>query len=441
MIFSLYGKPGFISPDTGSYAAPASELAKYGTFSANGTPEIVRTPGYPLFLAMFIELPQWELWAVTAQCFIAGLVTVLTYKLAKSLAGIRAGCFAAFIFAVSPITVTYTTFIITERLTSFFMAVLCAAMFKFLEKPRMAPNVLAAAASSCGAFVRPAAMFVPYCVAAFIIFSCAAKKIRAARIAAFVVVFLLISAAPIRLWEYRNLRVSDYRGFSAISAVNLYFYNAAGVLAKLENKSFYDMQNEMGYYDSDNYKAKHPGQQGLSRGEIFNSMAREGREIIKSNPYIYAKVHIQGMLFAVITPGTHTLVRRSWGENAPGFRSMKHGRSMTSFIMVLIKEMPITFMIFSSSATLLAIVYLFSAAGFMVCGRTRQFETAFVTLTAAYFILIAGGPAATDRFRDPINFIIAMWAGIGIERFLTHKKQWRQMMNTFQCILFSKKLA
>ncbi|MDR1471768.1 MAG: glycosyltransferase family 39 protein [Synergistaceae bacterium] len=412
----LYGKSGLISPDTESYVAPAIELAKYGTFSVDGIPETTRTPGYPLFLAMFITLPQWEFFVVTAQCFITGLMATLTYKLAESLAGTRAACFAALIFTASLLTVIYTSSILTERLASFFIATLCMAIFKFLERPGVAPVLLAGAASVCAAFVRPAAMFMPYCVIVFIISCGIAKKINISRIEAFIVVFSIISIVPIKLWEHRNLAASGYKGFSSISAENLYFYNAAGVIAKLENKSFFDAQTELGYYDNEIYKAKHPEQKGLSQGEVFNLMAEEGKEIIKNNLYIYSKVHLTGMLFAVITPGTNNLVRKSWVENAPGFRRIKHGRSMPSFIIALMKEMPLTFLALAASAILLVFIYLLSAAGLAACIKTHALETTFLALTAAYFIIIAGGPAATDRFRDPFSFIIAIWAGIGVEQ-------------------------
>jgi hypothetical protein len=177
----------------------------------------------------------------------------------------------------------------------------------------------------------------------------------------------------------------------------------------------------MGYYDNAIYKAKHPEQQGLSQGELFNLMAKEGKAIIRNNLYIYAKTHLTGMLFIIITPGTNNLVRRSWGEDTPGFREMKHGKSMMAFIITVIRKMPVTFIIFATSAIMLAIVYLLSIAGILACGKTRTFEAVFLLLTAAYFIFISGGPAATDRFRDPFNFIIAIWAGIGVDWAMTYK--------------------
>jgi hypothetical protein len=410
-IFSVYGISGSIAPDTSSYVAPALELAQRGTFSVNGIPETLRTPGYPLFLALFTGLPDWELFVVAAQCLITGWMAAITYKFAEFFAGARAGCFAAIVFTVSPLTVIYTTFILTERLSSFLTAILCAAMFKFLKKPATAPIVLAAAAAACGAFVRPAAMFIPYGVAAFIVFYGIVQKIGMRKLAAFTAVFLLVSLAPIKLWEYRNFLASGFKGFSSISAVNLYFYNAAGVLADLENKPFSDIRSEL--------EMELSRQKGLSQGEMFNFMERKGKEIIKDNLYAYLKVHLAGALGTMTTLGASDIMRGSWGKVFPEFWTARHSRSAVGFITTAIKEMPSVFIILALLTTYLVLAYPLSILGFAECLRAHIFETVFLALTAAYFILIPG-PAGYSRFRQPVGFIIAIWAGAGIDRFLAY---------------------
>ena len=51
----------FQSPDTSSYLVPAETLVDDGVFASGGEPEIRRTPGYPLFLAIGFQLgfPLW----------------------------------------------------------------------------------------------------------------------------------------------------------------------------------------------------------------------------------------------------------------------------------------------------------------------------------------------------------------------------------------------
>ncbi len=46
------GVDALIQPDTGSYLRPGRNLLLHGQFASGGLPELVRTPGYPLFLAL-----------------------------------------------------------------------------------------------------------------------------------------------------------------------------------------------------------------------------------------------------------------------------------------------------------------------------------------------------------------------------------------------------
>jgi len=53
---------GFYAPDTESYLKPAQELINHNRFYSDGTPEIIRTPGYPLLLTLGLALNR--LWVV-----------------------------------------------------------------------------------------------------------------------------------------------------------------------------------------------------------------------------------------------------------------------------------------------------------------------------------------------------------------------------------------
>ncbi|MDR0765085.1 MAG: glycosyltransferase family 39 protein [Synergistaceae bacterium] len=399
-IFYLSGKDvsTLHTPDTASYVATAAELVKYGTFSADGIPEIMRTPGYPLFLAIFIGLPKWELFVVAAQCFIAGLMAVVTYKLAESLGGARAGLFAAFFFTVAPLTARYNSYILTERLSSFLTALLCFAMFKFLRKPGMTAIILAAAAIAYGAFVRPIAMYLPYCVIAFLIFWGIAKKINVLRLVALLAVFSLISIAPIKLWEYRNFLASGYRGFSSNSAICLYFYNSARVLARLENKPFTPV-------------VVMPERNGLSEGEMFNLMNEEAKGIIMDNLFVYAQIHLAGMLQTLLQPGMGSIRQeKEKSGDASTFQRIKNR----------IIETPLKFIIYVSLAISLAFGYILSLAAFVKYVKIHTFEIVFLALIAAYFTTLSGGTDAYNRFRQPFSFIIAIFAGTGINWLIAY---------------------
>jgi 4-amino-4-deoxy-L-arabinose transferase-like glycosyltransferase len=243
-ILLIGGRAALVSnSDSRGYLNPAAEMIRLGTFSVDGVPEIVRTPGYPLFLAPFTLLPEPlpTVAAAVAQCLIAGVMTVLTFRIAVRFAGrgsaeaegasTRAGIIAAVLFMLSPMTLYYSSMILTERLFSFVLLLACMAVLAFLERPSVCCAALAGLLSAGAAFVRPAAMYMPLGVIGYlVIWGLFVKKFTLRRTAAFVAAFALCSLSPVFLWEHRNYALTGFRGFAAVSALNMYFYNSAPLI-------------------------------------------------------------------------------------------------------------------------------------------------------------------------------------------------------------------
>ena len=77
----------FYAKDTGTYLQPATELLATGNFATNGVAEIMRTPGYPLLLAMGLKLGHVELVTIFLQIiFPSELLTCLRYRFGRILA-------------------------------------------------------------------------------------------------------------------------------------------------------------------------------------------------------------------------------------------------------------------------------------------------------------------------------------------------------------------
>ena len=69
--------------DTDSYLGPAQGLVQTGKFSQQGTPEIKRTPGYPLLLALGIRTGQVEIFAIWIQILLGVAVTLVVFFTAR----------------------------------------------------------------------------------------------------------------------------------------------------------------------------------------------------------------------------------------------------------------------------------------------------------------------------------------------------------------------
>jgi hypothetical protein len=98
------------------------------------------------------------------------------------------------------------------------------------------------------------------------------------------------------------------------------------------------------------------------------------------------------------------------------------GKGIREIVQEALRANPVTLMVFmliGLGTGAVIVSYLFVAFGIRTGFKANFFETLFLLGVAAYFIVIGGGAVGYSRFRDPVNFLIALWGGMGIEYFIT----------------------
>jgi hypothetical protein len=178
-----------------------------------GVPELMRTPGYPVFLVPFLAHLRL---AVLIQAALGALVCFVVANFARRRAGPIAGILAALIVAVDVPTILNSKELITEAL---FQAVLTPAIFAALE----GNPFLAGATLGIAALIRPVAeVLVPLVAIPF-----AVKRNWRGTIAALSLPILIIAA-----WAVRNDRVAGVFTLTVEGPMNLYLYTAPAVIAR-----------------------------------------------------------------------------------------------------------------------------------------------------------------------------------------------------------------
>ena len=71
--------------DTPSYTAPIEDLLHHASFTVRGVPEVQRTPGYPLLLALVTALFGNVLWSISLVALFGAATAVLTWELYRRL--------------------------------------------------------------------------------------------------------------------------------------------------------------------------------------------------------------------------------------------------------------------------------------------------------------------------------------------------------------------
>jgi hypothetical protein len=413
----------FHSPDTGGYVKLAMELMSTGYFTNDGYPEIVRTPGYPIFLIPGLFLGNVEIITILLQVVLGCLSTYLIFKIAHILFNnTRTSWFCGFLYAIEPISILYTNKILTETIfTSTILLFLYFILHYFVNKS-LFYLISASVALSVATYVRPISYLLPLIVTVFLfIFICLNRRnVQLLLIHSFI--FLLSSMIITGLWQLRNKIETGYSGFSGISDVSFFFYQAASVLAKQQNIPYYTMQDRLGYSSRDIYLLNHYEQRTWPYSQQLRYMRNEGIKILFNNPLIYLKIHIKGMLLILFDPGaTDYLKLFNLYPESGGLLGFIIDEGIVKSITTLAQEKPLVFWS-NVFLGLNLMVYLgLSIIALAAKNFVSNFQIVFLLNIGLYYFIISGGPQGLNRFRHPLMPLICILSGYSlaliVERF------------------------
>jgi hypothetical protein len=410
--------PGvFLSADTLSYLEPARTLCLTGRFAGPSGPEIVRTPGYPVFLLPGLATGHVIPVTIALQVLASCLTVYLVYRIALLLFEHRwQAVFCALMYAIEPLSILFAGILMTETLFTTLMMLFLYFLVKYLRIGSVRALLGAAVALAASIYVRPIGYFLPAILAiGLVAWGSAACWLRLGSLLAHIALFLTVTMGLTGLWQLRNRLEAGYPGFSAISDISMYYYQGASVLAVQEKVPFYEMQARMGYNNGLYAPQLHPEQRGWSQTEKLRYISREGRRIVLEAPALYARIHLAGIVRHLIDPAATEYLRYfHLYPRSGGFLGVLVDKGLVGAVLSLARERPLVFWSNLILAPLLGFYLLFSLVAL--------FSTRFITDpavlaalgVAAYFLVIAGGPAACSRFRHVDMPILCISAEYGL---------------------------
>lgn len=385
----------FLSPDSKTYLIPAHNLLYGKGFTdVDGRPEVIRTPGYPLLLAVCMLANLDVRHIVLLQHLFNVLLVASVAVFALKLTGGRAQALTAgLLLSVDLPMLDAANTVLSDTLFAFLLFFSLWLIYKEtnslqLDYKRVAFSGFLAGASS---LVRPVAVFLVVPVIAFICVTRSRSKFRTSII--FGVLFLI---APLT-WSARNYFTVGHFVFSYIPNINMLLYRAAGVLAINEPGDFYrNLETHQ--------------QELLSRacGDLERLYGREcaatpvpdkasyfshlGASIVLSHPIASAKLAVHGASSMML------------GLDSVTFAQIVHMRPRPAKMLGRL---------YTCSAALLSLL----GAAFWWKRNRKMFYLFF--FTTAYFILLSAGAESYFRFRVPITPLYVIAAAAGFQVVLT----------------------
>ncbi len=428
----------FHAADTDSYIRPAVELATTGKFNGyyDGLPELFRTPGYPLFLLPSVWLGNVEAVTILLQVVLSCLTGYFIYQTALLLyKRERLALLCVGIYTIEPISVLFTSKILTETLFSTVFTIFLYYFLRYVGNKKSLDLSIAAIALVISTYVRPISYYLPVLIFLGMVVWVIWQEPNKKKLLLQAVSFFLICVSLLGIWHWRNLQVANYPAFSSVNAVNLYYWTAPAIEANKTGKKFDELQNVMEVNDpkvicfnQSLYGPKiAPDKITCNKSQVFQDMEKEGSRTIKDNLPRYTLMHFDGLIRTLLGPAVSDY--QILFGNPIDFPT-RTGTTFQDGIFLHLRNMVVKapdllamyliLGVLSWSFIVLAVVGLW---GRLPVGGLQLFT---ILSVGAYFIVVGGGTVGQGRYRHPLMPIVCLVAGYGLSLVLDKIQQRRQ---------------
>ena len=148
-------------------------------FGSPVNPDAVRSPGYPLFLTLFVDaLPNKRMigWILFSQVIISTLTILVAFLFFKGFLSSFWSLASALLIALSPHLIVSNSYILTETLFCFLLVVFGFLFCLFAKKPSVWLGLLVGTAMGITTLVRPTLQFFPFIMVLLLMFHYGWKK-------------------------------------------------------------------------------------------------------------------------------------------------------------------------------------------------------------------------------------------------------------------------
>jgi 4-amino-4-deoxy-L-arabinose transferase-like glycosyltransferase len=384
-----------------------------------GPPELERTPGYPFFLAI-LSTPRA---ALIVQAILGAVVAVLVGLFVWWQWGLTAGLIAEFIASFDVSSFTAGSMILSDTL--FTSIVIFAILLELVIICRKSVDVRSIVGlTGVGLLFAIAALVRPIGQVLLLVPGFGALGLNKVSLLKRIMLCLLGVAIPLAMvlgWSYRNYRQRGAWTFSSISAINLYYYVAAEVLARGTGQSLDKVKTAFLSATGRNSNAVDLWSETFD--EDPGEMTARAMKVLRRHPLTIAYITFSSFTRLCIMPA-----RRSEVSSFLGHR-LDRTETDEPTLVFLTRDVLSSLRTPLSSSWVIGIravlvfqmiVLVFTWIGVgMALWRIRRTSALMVWLIlvplCASLLLLAGaaGPGAVDRYRVPAMPMLGLVAAFG----------------------------
>ena len=375
----------FLSHDSASYLALSHDLRAYtATSNPQFSQTMERTPVYPLYLAATRAITDSAVVGpMLLQILLGTGVVYVTYRLARNLFGRPTALWAALFLAVDPLSILYSSLVLTETLFTLLLAISVLLLWR-PEDNRWTRGLAAGVLLGLATLTRPVSLYLSIVLAiGFLLLERRSLRRAAFIVLSFMTGFGLVAGG----WVVRNDVMGGVPTVSTIEAHNLLYYRVLGALEEGRNLprsqaiSILSAQLESAL-------PPHP-----TLGQIDRAEDSTARSILLHNPAGYAKEIIKGGGRLAFGTGSTELVPATAGHA--------------------------TALVDAYGALYLFVLYVLVAVGLWAAWRQHRWRSCLIPLIViTYLALVSAGLDAYSRFRVPIMPFLTLLAGFGAVKVL-----------------------
>jgi 4-amino-4-deoxy-L-arabinose transferase-like glycosyltransferase len=373
-----------------------------------------RTPGYPIFLAIFYSIIPNSVWlALFVQILISVLSAYLVYKIASFYFSKNVSLLASFLFAIDYIQIISSVQIMTDTLFVFFFLEAILFLCKYFKFNKTTSLIYSSLLLGCATFVRPVSYLFPIVVVLLLIFISHTnykRKLYLSVLYCFVFVFTL---SP---WIIRNHYTFGDASLTSVSGYNLLFYNVASVESYKSKMPIDVVQKNLGELAIKSGCNPANSLTTLANTKIYTKISID---YIKANFVLYCIRNINGIIYMYCASPAGAIIQNFHIESKYADYVMNNRYTSGFKYSDIFKLMsPIELLITFFGFVYLFANYLFSVYGLTISMRIKEnFKfILFAVFIVLYFTALTGIVGAS-RYRMPFMPFINIFCATGIANF------------------------